>query len=206
MKRSLLGVIIPFRSTRPPLLQLPAPNAADVKTAQISVYPEFEAAQPFRRERWSELEAFAPGILVGYSFDLERLVEKVKTKELNLPSVDRMIFALTDCGSNPISDVLRDRLWQVLGVPVYELIVAPGCNLLATECEAHDGWHLQDGAHAYLVRGELVYDAPPVAGRHTGFTGEVETSPCPCGRPSLRLKNLAPHLPRPYEHRIAAVA
>ncbi len=173
--------------------------------AQISVLPEFEGARPFRRERWNELESFAPAILIGYGFDLERLAEKVANAEIQL-AVSQALFALTDCGSNPISANLRETLWRVFGVPVYEMIVAPGCRLLAAECEAHDGWHVQPGASAYVVKGELVYDVPPLTNLYTGFTGDIDAQACPCGRPTERLKNLSPCLPRPYERRLAAIA
>ncbi len=205
MKRHSLGVI-PFRPNRLPSLTLPLASASGLRAAQISVLPDFESVRPFRRERWGELEVFQPRILIGYGFDLQKLTDKVKAGEFELPSVDRAIIALTDCGSSPISNALRDHLWRTFGVPVYELIVAPGARLLACECEAHDGWHVQEGAKAYLVRGELVYDAPPLARAHTGFTGEIETQLCECGRKTARLKNLAPCLPRPYERRLAAIA
>ncbi|MDQ2843875.1 MAG: hypothetical protein M3Y72_23130 [Acidobacteriota bacterium] len=205
MKRHSLGVI-PFRPNRLPGLTLPLASASGLRAAQISVLPEFESVQPFRRERWGELEAFQPRILVGYGFDLRRLTDKVQAGEIEMPLVDRAIVALTDCGSSPISDALRDHVWNVFGVPVYELIVAPGCRLLACECEAHDGWHVQEGAKAYLVKGELVYDAPPLTCAYTGFTGNIETQPCECGRKTTRLKNLTPCLPRPYERRLAAIA
>ena len=143
---------------------------------------------------------------MGYAFDLGRLAAKVRKDELALPTVDRAIFVLTDCGSNPLSLPSREQLWQTFGVPTYELIIAPGCTMLAAECERHQGWHLQEGAHAYLLRGELMYDTPPISGSHTGFTGGIDSTPCPCGRSTARLVNLAPFQPRPYEQRIAAVA
>ncbi len=205
MKRRSLGVI-PFRSNRLPSLTLPLQSVSGLKASQISVLPQFESVHPFRRERWSDLAAFQPRILVGYGFDLQILAAKVKAREVELTSLDRGIFALTDCGSSPIDDALREDLWKTFGVPIYELIVAPGCRLLACECEAHDGWHVQEGAKPYIARGEVVYDAPPVTGAHTGFTGDIEIAPCDCGRKTARLKNLAPCLPWPYERRLAAIA
>jgi hypothetical protein len=205
MKRHSLGVI-PFRPDRRPRLSLPLSWTSKSRAAQISVFPEFESARPFSRDKWSELPGFKPGILIGYGFDLRRLADKVIKEELDLTTVDHAVFALTDCGLNPISDGLRETLWHIFKVPVYELIVAPGCRLLAAECEAHDGWHLQPGADAYLVNGELVYDVPPATNLHTGFTGDIETEPCPCGRSTVRLKNLGPCLPQPFERRVAAVA
>ncbi len=205
MKRHSLGVI-PFRPNRLPSLTLPLATAGGLRAAQISVLPEFQSVQPFRRERWGELGAFQPRILVGYGFDLQRLADKVIGGEFEIASLDRAVVALTDCGSSPISDALRNHVWRTFGVPVYELIVATGCRLLACECEAHDGWHVQEGAKPYLVKGELVYDAPPLTCAYTGFTGDIETQSCECGRQTVRLKNLRPYLPRPYERRLAAIA
>jgi hypothetical protein len=205
MKRYSLGVI-PFRPARPRPLAIPLAGQPEVNIAQVSVFPEFKSARPFRREKWSDLEAFQPNIVIGYGFDLERLAESIIEKEFGLSSVDRAIFALTDCGSNPIGPKLRDKLWETFGVPVYELIIAPGCRLLAAECETHDGWHMQPGADAYLIWGEVVCDLPPLTNLHTGFTGEIDAAACACGRATTRLKNLGPCLPRPYERELAAIA
>lgn len=205
MKRYSLGVI-PFRSARVRPLAIPFANQPELKIAQVSVFPEFESSRPFRREKWSDLETFGPNIVIGYGFDLERLADSIANKEFGSPAVDRAVFGLTDCGSNPIGLKLRDKIWQAFNVPVYELIIAPGCRLLAAECETHDGWHLQPGTHAYLVEGEVVCDLPPLTNLHTGFTGEIDVVPCACGRPTPRLKNLGPCLPRPYERELAAIA
>ncbi len=205
MKPQSLGVV-PYRPNRRTCLKLPVRLDPGAKAAQISVLPEFAFTMPFRRERWPELESAAPQILVGYGFDLQRLADKVRNNELALTTVDRAIFALTDCGSNPLSLPFRENIWQAFGVPIYELIIAPGCTLLAAECELHQGWHLQEGSKAYLLRGELMYDTPLITGSHSGFTGGIDLTPCECGRSTVRLINLAPFLPRPYEQRIPAVA
>lgn len=40
----------------------------------------------------------------------------------------------------------RDKLWLAFGVPVFEQVLGPGNELLASECEAHDGLHLISGS------------------------------------------------------------
>ncbi len=191
-------VVLPFRSRRMPRLALPA-IAGHRKAAQISVSPRFESVQIFARRRWAELQSFEPRILVGYGLELSRFAELLASGEFQLPTVDHAVFALTDCGSNPIGDDLRAKVWQHFGVPAYELIIAPGCRLLAAECEAHDGWHLADDTSAHFSRGELVYDVPSMQGLHTGFAGLIETRACACGRPTARLKNLSPYSLRSSE-------
>ena len=37
----------------------------------------------------------------------------------------------------------RERLWRAFRVPVFEQIIAPDGELLAAECEAHDGLHIE---------------------------------------------------------------
>jgi len=68
-----------------------------------------------------------------------------------------------------VSEADRERWWRRFGVPVFEQIIGERGELLAAECEAHDGLHLVDEA-----------------GRSLG--GELDESPCGCGRKSPRLK------------------
>ncbi len=206
MKRYSLGRVIPFRTARSTPLKLPFASSPDLRAAHISVLPEFESSQPFRRERWPALADFRPRILIGYGVDLRRLAEAVNKGDLDLTTVDYAIFALTDCGMTPIGEALRLTLWQSFGVPVYELIVAPGCRLLAHECEAHDGWHIADDAIPCVVNGELVCDFPYLSNLHTSFSGQIDPQPCACGRSSVRFKNLTPYMPRAYGSPLAAIA
>ena len=206
MKRYDMGRVIPFRAPRSTRLKLPFATSPDLRSAQISVLPEFESSQAFRRECWPELASYRPSTLIGYGIDLRRLAESADRDGLDLSSVDQTIFALTDCGMAPISEVLRATLWQSFGVPVYEVIVAPGCRLLAFECEAHDGWHVAVDPIPRVINGELICDFPSVANLHTGFSGQIDPEPCACGRGSVRLKNLAPHIRRACEQPVLAVA
>ena len=206
MRRLSSSKVIPFRITPKAGLSLPFTAAPNLKAAQISAVPEFAAVQAFGRERWSGLQAFAPNALVGYGLDLQRLCLKVADGEITLRTLNHAIFALTDCGSAPISDALRVTLWQSFGVPVYELIIAPGCRLLAAECEAHDGWHVAQGTLPYVLKEEIVFDTVSVKNVHTGLSGEVDLESCECGRKSARLRNLAPCLSSRYEYPLAATA
>jgi|SRR5579884_4037220 len=178
--------------SRHPRLSIPFALPPTVKSAQISVLPEFEPAEPFPRKQWHQLEAFQPNVVIGYAYDLTRLANAVESGAIPLTSVDRVIFVLTDCGMPVVSDALRSRLWKVFGVPIYELIVAPGCILLAAECELHSGWHLQPGIAAYAEADEVLYDAGRVKGAHTGFSGAIDLAPCECARNTPRLRDLAP--------------
>ncbi|MGH9558076.1 MAG: hypothetical protein ACRD30_02475 [Bryobacteraceae bacterium] len=62
----------------------------------------------------------------------------------------------------------RDRLWDALHVPVFEQIIAEDCTLLAAECEAHDGLHVESP--------DFITGA-----------NQIDETPCGCGRPTPRL-------------------
>jgi len=62
----------------------------------------------------------------------------------------------------------RDLLWQAFGVPVFEQIIGDCGELLAAECEAHEGLHLESASF-----------------RPAGLP--LETAPCGCGRKTPRL-------------------
>jgi len=184
-----------FHPKRPARAQLPADFPAEGKAAHISGFPEFAGVTSFPDREWPALEAFAPSVLIGYAFDLRRLARVVKQRDLVLSTVDRAIFVLTDCGSLLLNEPTRELLWQTFGVPSYEWIIGNGCRLLATECALHSGWHVQPGIRAFSVKGEILYDAPPVTAAHSGFTGRLDLHPCPCGRPTSLLRGLTPYVP-----------
>ena len=71
-----------------------------------------------------------------------------------------------------VIDADRDRLWRAFGVPVFEQIVDANSSLLAAECEAHDGLHIEGRSW--------------MAGDH-----EIDRTPCPCGKQSPRLVDRA---------------
>ncbi len=66
-----------------------------------------------------------------------------------------------------ISDADRERLWRAFRVPLFEQIVDDRCFLLAAECEAHEGLHIE--SRHFIV------------GDH-----EIERTPCGCGKKSPR--------------------
>ena len=79
----------------------------------------------------------------------------------------RMIFALHYPGTPFLSETQRDQLWQMFQVPVSAVLLDRSGHLLAYECEAQS---LHVGPQAPWTAGVL------------------ESAPCECGRPGLRLK------------------
>jgi hypothetical protein len=79
----------------------------------------------------------------------------------------RMIFALHYPGSPFLSESERDELWQAFQVPVFALLLDHDGRLLAYECEAQSGLHVEPHA--------------------PWSAGVMESAPCECGRPGPRL-------------------
>ncbi|MBV9612406.1 MAG: hypothetical protein JO091_08030 [Acidobacteriaceae bacterium] len=180
---------LPNRSRR----QLPFPATPSLRIAQLGDPAiHFEAVQVFPCARWNHLQWFRPSVLVGSICDLQRLAELSQRRSLDLSSVDHAIFAVTRCGEQPVTDIARVVLWQAFGVPVYELFVSPQGALLASECEAHEGWHVEQSAKFLSINGELLVDVPGRPATPTGLSGVLETDACPCGRPGTRLMNVEP--------------
>ncbi|MFL6353311.1 MAG: hypothetical protein ACJ74Z_15885 [Bryobacteraceae bacterium] len=166
---------------------LPFPASPNVRAAQITATTFFDRVELFPHERWGELETYRPQILVGPAADLKRLAEGVKVGAVNVKSVDRVVFVLTQCGDPPMADTLRVVFWQTFGVPVYELLIGVGGVLLACECEAQEGWHAQPYANFSVSHDEVYVDAVRQTRLATGLIGYLETSICACGRPGTRV-------------------
>jgi hypothetical protein len=84
-------------------------------------------------------------------------------------SVRNALIVLVRPDEPSLAEEDRNRLWRAFRVPVFEQRIDGLCNLLAAECEAHDGLHLESPA-AMPREGEM-----------------VETATCGCGRITPRL-------------------
>jgi hypothetical protein len=180
-----------FRSQGFSRSRLPLASTANLRIAQISDRACFDSVKPFQPERWVEIEQYRPRVLVGFAADLHDLAERAESGLVELSSVDHAVFVLTPCGEAPVTDVLRVVLWQTFGVPVYELFMAAPGMLAASECEAHDGWHVEPGASFWLAKDELLLDIPGRKNIRTGLTASIDANLCPCGRAGSRLMNIA---------------
>ena len=78
------------------------------------------------------------------------------------------MIALTRPGEPRLTEARRECFWFAFRVPVFEQIIGERGELLAAECEAHDGLHIES-MRAPLDKMTL------------------EMSPCGCGRKTPRL-------------------
>jgi hypothetical protein len=70
----------------------------------------------------------------------------------------------------------REWLWRAFRVPIFEQVIGKRGELLATECAAHDGMHIES-------------PRLPLNGHSDLY---VEESPCGCGRRTPRLLSSKP--------------
>ena len=158
----------------------PSPNVA-VLISGFRAAENMRMISDIRREELERLSGWAFAAPVG-------LLRDVETSQcaLEFPLV---VFTGPRFGVLTPED--RELLWNIYGVPVYEQMLGIGNELLAEECDAHEGFHVRDAAFE-SIRGQLVATAWN-CGSHivlrlaTGVSGKITEAPCPCGRGGLRL-------------------
>ncbi|HEY4359423.1 MAG TPA: hypothetical protein VGN17_00545 [Bryobacteraceae bacterium] len=106
--------------------------------------------------------AFTPCAIAGTWAQMEALLPE------HIPSLTHALIVLARPGEPLLTAAQRDKLWRAFRVPVFEQIIGDRGVVLAAECEAHDGLHIESASFkSKLPR---------------------ETAPCGCGRKTPRLK------------------
>ena len=86
----------------------------------------------------------------------------------------RVAVVLTDIDSGTLAEAYREFLWQALGVPVFEQLRDGDGTVIARECEAHDGLHVDRAAKIT-----------------PGMASALVNDHCECGSEDPRLRNYA---------------
>jgi hypothetical protein len=155
-----LYVQFKFPSRKKPVLVYPIPPAPPTAIL-VAGFRSAGNARVFENGWNEEAANFAPAAIAATPAQLLALP--------SIPSLRNAVIALVRPGEPSLSEDDREILWRTFRVPVFEQRVDDACVLLAAECEAHDGLHVESPA------------LPP-------GDGEVlETAPCGCGRTTPRL-------------------
>jgi hypothetical protein len=155
-----LYVQIPKRWQKKPVLVYPIPPAP--KTAVlINGFRSTANIRVFENGWNEEAAAFAPAAIAATPSQLHALP--------SIPSLRNALIALVRPNEPSLSEEDRERLWRTFRVPVFEQRIDESCTLLAAECEAHDGLHIESS------------EVSPREGE------QLETAPCGCGRTTPRL-------------------
>lgn len=113
----------------------------------------------------AEAEEFAPAAVVGTYGQLSELALA------GIPTLTHSLIVLWRAGQSRLSETDRERLWRAFRVPLFEQVIGKSGELLAAECEAHDGLHVESPS--------LPLD-----------NESLDESPCPCGRKTPRISVL----------------
>jgi hypothetical protein len=79
------------------------------------------------------------------------------------------VVVLSTCDGGLVSPADREFIWNSLRVPLLEYLVDPDGRIVARECEAHDGLHIEASFEASAI-------------------GDVVRNTCGCGRDGARLR------------------
>src|ERR1051326_4320647 len=142
----------------------PAPRTAVLAACfrQTRLRPNYPV-QVFPQGWSEEVSAFAPAALAAPREQLLGLAAAPRP-----PAFTHAVIALESPGDPMLSVAERAQLWRAFRVPVFEQIIGLDGELLAAECEAHDGLHIESPG--------LKWD---------GY--QLEMAPCGCGRKTPRL-------------------
>jgi hypothetical protein len=151
-----------------------------------------KAAVAFERVRtvpdgWRAKLGFPAEAIAGPQAELAALAERVEEGAVLPARGARRIIAYTRVGERLLSPSVRERLWDAFELPVFEELRGFDGELLAAECEAHEGLHLEAQSAVFeKLDGELVVTSlmgleNPVLRLRTGLAGTIETGACACG-------------------------
>jgi hypothetical protein len=185
--------------SRRPELFWPLPPAA--RTAVLmDGFRQRDGVKVFRQVQRPELSRYAPEALAGPVSELRGLAEAIEDRGVRMPRLTHSVIAFAVLRQGFLSDEARELFWRVFKVPVFGQIVSPGGGLLAWECEAHEGFHIDGeravfetefgGGEPELLVTSLVDLRQPVIRLATGLTARMEHSTCGCGQMGPRLMEL----------------
>lgn len=137
-----------------------------------------------------------PDVLAGPVWALRRMAEAIQRRRHAFFPINTAIVAWMGPAYGFLSDEARELFWRVFQVPVFAQLVGPEREVLAWECEAHDGLHIEseegvlETDSGELLLTSLVSLRRPAIRLRTGLTGEIVETPCACGLSSPRLTGL----------------
>lgn len=154
------------------------------------------AARVFANGLGRRLKWYRPEAVAGSPERLRQLAlawERCGAKES--PRVQAVII-IRRPWDPPLGEAEREQLWRAFEAPLFERWLGEAGELLAWECEAHQGLHLAEETAVFetecvedgeiLLVTSLVNLRLPMLRLRTGRRGRVARDFCPCGQPALR--------------------
>ena len=166
----------------------------------------------FHSFRSTRLADFAPEALAAPSDTIRALAQSIEEGEIQWKPLRQALIVFNDVVRGPLSEADRDYFWKVFQVPIFEQFRGFAGELLAQECEAHEGMHLQQPnviveqePDGQLLFSFLRNPRTPLFRMATNLTGRLAYGRCDCGTATPRLLDVRRRTATPASHRHLAV-
>ena len=185
----------PVPPPHPPLPRLPLAYPLEPAPRIALFGPPLSSGGPLRHFSsldWLEIERFQPEAIAAPW----PVFQEILRAPHRLTTLRRPLLVLSDLSSGLLDAAGRDALWNAFGLPVFEQWRGWDHELLAFECEAHDGLHVHMGQcsfdfeHGLLLVSSFAGLLTQTHRFPTGYSGRIITSRCPCGSPLPRLVDM----------------
>lgn len=168
------------------------------RVARAAAQPDTERVETVPNG-WRRRLGFRPQAIAGPFGALKRLACDVRSGRVSVARTVCRVIVHSPVDHELLRETDREFLWQALGFPVFEQVRGFDGELLAWECEAHAGLHVN--AECALVEAaaggeELLITSLagvryPILRLRTGLVAQRTQSLCACGEKSGRL--IPPH-------------
>lgn len=190
-------------SPRPPLQRLQYPLGLTPKL--IMLMPGFERTSGMKMGALPDLikaQAVHADALAAPLSVLRALAVTIQSRTSRIAPLRYPVVVFTGVIEGIMTDADRDLFWQVFQVPTFEQFLGFDGRVLAIECEARQGLHIETASAIFekessrpdseLLLTSLTYLRHPTLRVGTGLIGRVERSCCECGRSEARLQIVRP--------------
>ncbi len=181
---------------RQPVFQSPLADAGKVAVLGTG-FLDTDQVRTFRFDWEEELAAYRPDTIAGPLDRVRKIAIDMYAGRLTLPALERAVVVFTGLRDGMMGPGDRDLLWKAFRVPVYEQLQGFNREALASECDAHEGLHVEtpnavfepnQGERLLLTGvGGTEYAFLRLA---TGLAAKIEGGTCGCGWTGPRLMGL----------------
>lgn len=221
-RSELTSILEDFELLRNPAGMRPEPRELcyplDAPPRTAILFPGFRETRSVRMfaDNWSQkLRRYRPNAVAGPAGVLRALALAIRDGRVEMPPLTHAIIVFTGLEHGILRQPDRDLFWQVFQVPIFEQLRGLGGELLAMECEAHNGLHIcaadslmeidETPSGNEILYTSLVSLEYPLVRLATGLAAEVHGSQCECGEYAPRLTGLH-RLPRRMSFAMSATA
>jgi hypothetical protein len=128
-------------------LQFPVSQPSRVAILCGGFSTDGRSIREFPPESFETLSGWRPGAIAAPLATLLTLADR-KLRGLFDPGPDlALLLVLTQIEGETLGEDYREYLWQAFGVPLFEQLRDRAGTVIARECEAHDGLHVDSSAH-----------------------------------------------------------